>query len=142
MCLARKFCIRVDLAINFLDLITCCSFFRHTSKVQWLFKFRWLHWKNQIKIYQTTISFFIIKIRFEVDRKQIFSSENWEIQVIVSIIMLAGSSEKILNPMRYTGIISSWCNYEWAKSTKFILGRLDDIQTALESSLKKSLWNF
>ena len=30
--------------------------------------------------------------------------EKWEIQVIVSMIMLTRSSERIFNPMRYTGI--------------------------------------
>ena len=46
---------------------------------------------------------FLFKKRFEFDKKQIFSSEKWEIQVIVFMIMLTRSSKRSFNPMRYTG---------------------------------------
>ena len=43
---------------------------------------------------------FLLK-KIQVDKKQIFSSEKWEIQVMVFIIMHARFSERNFNPMRY-----------------------------------------
>ena len=45
-----------------------------------------------------------IKQKFEVNKKQIFSSEEMKIQVIVFMILFTRSSERIFNSMRYTGI--------------------------------------
>ena len=48
---------------------------------------------------------FLFLQKFEVDKNRYFPVKNWEIQVIVSIIMLTLSSERIfLHGMRYTGI--------------------------------------
>ena len=57
------------------------------------------------KSYQNNSDYvqFVIKNRFEVDKKGIISSKKWLIQVIISIIVLTRSSERIFNPMRYTG---------------------------------------
>ena len=42
-------------------------FYRNNSKVQWFCKFRWLHRKNPIIIYQTATSFYH-EIRFKVNK--------------------------------------------------------------------------
>ena len=42
----------------------------------------------------------LLKKRFEVNKKQIFSCEKWEIQIVVFMIMLTRSS------MRYAGNVS------------------------------------
>ena len=47
---------------------------------------------------------FLLKKRFEVTKKQIFLVKKLEIQVIVSMIMLTRSSERIFNPKRYSSI--------------------------------------
>ena len=48
---------------------------------------------------------FLFKKRFEVNKKQIFSSEKIrKIQVIVFVIMLTHYSERIFNQMRYTSM--------------------------------------
>ena len=44
---------------------------------------------------RTTISFY--------SKKDLKLIKNWEIQVIVFMIMLTRSSGKIINPIRYTG---------------------------------------
>ena len=44
-------------------------------------------------------------------REGIISSEKWEIQVIITMIMLTRSSERIFSPSRYTGY-----NYDYAHS--------------------------
>ena len=48
---------------------------------------------------------FLFKEIFAVNKKQIFQVKNREIQVIVYMIMLICSSEKIFNPMLYTGLL-------------------------------------
>ena len=48
---------------------------------------------------------FLFKKRFKVDKKQIFLDENWEIQVIAFMNMLTRFSDRIFNPMCYTGYI-------------------------------------
>ena len=45
-----------------------------------------------------------IKKTFKVDKNRIFLVKKWEIHVITSIFMITRSSERILNPIRYTGI--------------------------------------
>ena len=47
---------------------------------------------------------FLFSKRFKINTKQICSSAKWEIQVIVFMIMLTRFSQRIFNPMRYTGI--------------------------------------
>jgi len=59
----------------------------------------------------------VIKKRFEVDKNQIFSSEKGEFQVIVFMIMLTRSSERIFNPMRYTDRIMNTCSYRGADTS-------------------------
>jgi len=46
---------------------------------------------------------FLFEKSFEIDKNQIFLSKKLEIQVIAFIIMLTRSSQRIFNPMRYTG---------------------------------------
>ena len=48
---------------------------------------------------------FLFKKRFEVIKNKFIQVKKLEIQVIVFIIMLTRSSERILNPMRYAGLI-------------------------------------
>ena len=78
------------------------------SKVHWFCKFRWLHRKNHIKIFQTTTSFYAKKENFKLIKNRFFLVKKCEIQVIVSMVMLARSSEWIFNTMRYTGFLMWW----------------------------------
>ena len=48
---------------------------------------------------------FLSQKKIQVNKKQILSVKKLEIQVIVFIIMLTRFSERIFNPMRYTGQI-------------------------------------
>ena len=69
-----------------------------------LCKFRWLHRKNRIKLYETTTSFYSKKdLKFIKNR--FFLVKKWKIQVIVFMIMLTRSSENICNPMCYSGTL-------------------------------------
>ena len=77
-------------------------FIRNTSKVQWSCKFRWLHRRINIKIYQTTN-------RFELNKKQIFLVKKRDNQIIVLMIMLTRSSERIFNLMRCIGFVLYLC---------------------------------
>ena len=44
------------------------------------------------------------EIFFEVNKKQIFlGMKKWEIKIILYMVMFTRSSERIFNPMRYTG---------------------------------------
>ena len=75
-------------------------FFRNTSKVHWFCKFRRLHRKNHIKIYQTTTS--VSSIKYLTLIKNIFLLvKKWEIQVTISMITRTRSSDRIFNPMRF-----------------------------------------
>ena len=54
-------------------------------------------WKSDYK------QFLLKKYLNLIEKKGLFLVEKWEIQVIISMIMLTRSSESIFNPMRYTG---------------------------------------
>ena len=57
------------------------------------------------KSHQPYSNQFLFKNWFEFNKKVIISSEKWEIQMIqIQMIMLTRSSERILNPSRYTGL--------------------------------------
>ena len=48
-----------------------------------------------------------LKIYFKLIKNRFYLVEKLEIQVIEFMIMLTRSSERIVNPMRYTGVILS-----------------------------------
>ena len=85
-------------------------FFQITFKVLQFCEFQWLYQKNHIKIDQAISSFYSNK-----DFKLI---KKWKIQVIITKIMLTGFSERIYNPMRYTGYI-----YDYKILPRRIIGR-------------------
>ena len=59
--------------------------------------------KNHLKLHQT-ISTFYSKKYFNLIKKKLFLVKKLEIPVIIFMIMLIRSSERIFNPSRYTGI--------------------------------------
>ena len=87
------------------DKLTFFIFFSwNIYKVQWFYKFRWLHWKYFIKIYQTITSFYPKKC-LKLILNRFLLVKKWKIQVIASMIIFTRSSEWIFNQMRYIGII-------------------------------------
>ena len=63
-----------------------------------------MHRKNYIKTYQTTTSFYLKK-KLKLIKTIFFPVKKWKIQVILFMNMLTRSSERIFNPMRYSGIV-------------------------------------
>ena len=63
---------------------------------------------------------FIFKKRFEfnIKKKELFLVKEWEIQVIITMIMLTRSSERILNPWRWYCYI---CYVSWICSETQLL---------------------
>ena len=87
------------------------SCFQIISKYQRFYKFWWLYRKNYIKIYQAVSSFYAETDLNSIKKYGSFLMNKWETQVIISIIVLTRSSERIFNPSRYT-----CCIYDYAHS--------------------------
>ena len=66
-----------------------------------------MYLKNHIKMNQNISSFYLEKY-FNLIKKEIISSEKWEILVIISMFMLTRSSERIFTPSRYTDVKKTW----------------------------------
>ena len=83
---------------------------------------------------------FLFNKRFEVNKKKL-SSEKWEIQVIVFMIMLTGSSERIFNSMRYTVINFFKCCIHGTLN-QFLMLKVFVIMTKRKNNFRKHLERF